>query len=139
MNITSLCSKDMNITSSYSKDMNKNYSKTHCKTHQSGKVKLPFYLYGKVVHGFNRGSTQLGFPTANIDPQAFKKKFTIDDSGVYYGFSKLENEPVEFMVMSIGTNPHFKNTETTVEVHVLKDYQGRLFYDQDFEIYHKEK
>lgn len=88
---------------------------------------LPLYLCGKVVHGFNRGSTQLGFPTgtkcfwhfdlisrANIDPIAFKGKLSVKESGVYYGFSKLENESVQPMVMSIGTNPHFGNSETTV-------------------------
>jgi FAD synthase len=46
-------------------------------------------IKGTVVTGFNRGSTQLGFPTANIYPD---QKNLLDTlvPGIYAGTIKLE-------------------------------------------------
>jgi hypothetical protein len=41
---------------------------------------------GKVVYGFQRGSKLLGYPTANLDPQAFKKDMAGVPRGVYIGW-----------------------------------------------------
>lgn len=98
----------------------------NCEIPQEGS--LPLYLSGKVVSGFGRGSTELGFPTgrscvnsylpkANVDPEDFSVPVTQQalPCGVYYGFSKLGNEEVaQRMVMSLGTNPHYKNQEKTL-------------------------
>ena len=34
------------------------------------KIFTPVYLTGMVVHGFGRGSKELGIPTANLDKEA---------------------------------------------------------------------
>jgi riboflavin kinase len=91
---------------------------------------LPLYFKGQVVRGFGRGSRTLGFPTANLDPKCFADKLTTSDEGVYFGWSRLNNEePIEQMVMSIGYNPQFGNQTKTVEVHILKEY-NREFYGE---------
>jgi hypothetical protein len=81
---------------------------------------LPLYFKGQVVRGFGRGSRTLGFPTANLDPKCFADKLTTSDEGVYFGWSRLNNEePIEQMVMSIGYNPQFGNqTKTVVRSHL---------------------
>jgi len=85
-------------------------------------------LEGHVIHGFARGK-DLGFPTANLSNESFESLFKEEDYGVYFGFSQIENEPIERMVMSIGTNPQYGNNHTSVEVHVLKNYEND-FYDR---------
>ena len=51
------------------------------------KLLTPFYVTGKVVKGFGRGSKQLGIPTANIDTDVVQN---IDlENGIYYGFCQL--------------------------------------------------
>ncbi|KAH8857968.1 Riboflavin kinase [Schistosoma japonicum] len=73
-----------------------------------------FYAAGKVVHGFGRGSKQLGIPTANLE------EFIVDQipdsvkNGIYFGWAKLNNTPVYKMVMSIGWNPYFKNAKRSM-------------------------
>eukprot|EP00029_Vermamoeba_vermiformis_P013178 TRINITY_DN8098_c0_g1_i1.p1 TRINITY_DN8098_c0_g1~~TRINITY_DN8098_c0_g1_i1.p1 ORF type:complete len:164 (-),score=18.04 TRINITY_DN8098_c0_g1_i1:61-552(-) len=95
--------------------------------------KLPLKLQGKVVHGYGRGSRQLGFPTANLDPNSFKDLLIDADEGVYFGFAKINDEPIEEMVMSIGWNPQYGNKEKSVEIHILKQYD-RDFYNQHLRI-----
>ena len=85
----------------------------------------PIILSGKVVEGFKRGSKQLGFPTANLDPNAFKNKIDIEP-GVYFGWAKVNNSNIFRTMLSIGWNPFFKNTEKTVEAWI--DYT----FDKDF-------
>jgi len=97
---------------------------------------LPLYLKGAVVTGFGRGGKQLGFPTANISPDAFRDRLTTtDDEGVYYGWSLIDlpGEKVEPMVMSIGWNPQFNNQEKSVEVHILKSYESD-FYGKEIRV-----
>jgi riboflavin kinase len=89
---------------------------------------LPFRGTGTVVHGYKRGSSQLGFPTANLDINIL----SIGD-GVYYGYAHLDGEPEQRMVMSIGNNPHFGNTNRSYEVHVLKQYD-KEFYGENLNI-----
>lgn len=78
---------------------------------------------GKVIKGFGRGSAELGFPTANIEN--IEENETNLRNGVYYGFAKVigvDNEP-SMMVMSVGYNPFYNNTEKSFEVHILKYYK----------------
>lgn len=42
----------------------------------------PFRLLGKVVEGFKRGSKDLGWPTANLDPAAFEHNLDASEEGV---------------------------------------------------------
>jgi len=52
------------------------------------KMKYPFYVNGKVVKGFKRGSKQLGIPTANYSDEIVQSSLPPQyDQGVYYGHS----------------------------------------------------
>ena len=35
-------------------------------------------------------------------------------SGVYYGWATVDDGPIHKMVMSVGWNPHFKNTKRSM-------------------------
>ncbi len=50
---------------------------------------LPLMLEGPVVEGFGRGSKQLGFPTANLDPGPLQQKLQPLPLGVYWGYADL--------------------------------------------------
>lgn len=104
---------------------------------------FPVYLRGVVEHGFGRGSKQLNCPTANLpvaslDAEAAQSSLT--KTGVYFGFAQVRfptddaavpdaDRAVHPMVMSVGWNPHFANTQKTVEVHVLHAFHAD-FYGQ---------
>ena len=47
----------------------------------------PFYVIGKVIKGFGRGSAELGIPTANIDTEIVKNISL--PTGIYFGWSQL--------------------------------------------------
>ena len=98
-------------------------------------------LEGKIVSGFQRGSGQLGIPTANIemnDDNLLKVKKLIN--GSFYGefvfkSNNKKNENVEIgkkykAVLSIGFNPHFDNATKTIEVFLI-DFKGGDFYGED--------
>lgn len=83
----------------------------------------PYSIEGIVVKGTGRGSSILGFPTANILSGAE----CIPKEGVYavkvwIGGQSLKDSPRNKLhngVMNIGTNPTFGNKESTLEVHIL--------------------
>lgn len=93
--------------------------------------KAPIYLSGQVVQGFGRGSRQLGVPTANIDPIPLQDRLNLLESGVYFGYARLEGEECAHkMVMNIGRRPTFEdggNPDVTVEVHILNKYEGDFY------------
>lgn len=82
-----------------------------------------FALGGLVVHGQGRGHA-LGYPTANLGIPAEQ---IVPASGVYAGIAELPGEQYAAAI-SVGTNPHFNGTETTVEAYLL-DFD-RDIYDQ---------
>ncbi|EAX98844.1 Riboflavin kinase / FAD synthetase family protein [Trichomonas vaginalis G3] len=82
-------------------------------------MKLPTHFSGTVVKGFQRGSRQLGFPTANIDPKSWTIDLSEDDFGVYCGICSINNGPEYKCVFSIGKNVTFEMTTPTFEVHIL--------------------
>lgn len=49
------------------------------------------FLSSHVVHGFGRGSKQLGIPTANLE-EDITQDLKLDD-GIYYGFAQLLHSP----------------------------------------------
>ena len=51
-------------------------------------------LEGRVVEGFGRGSTQMGVPTANIEPGPLKDKLEGLPLGVYFGCAPSPASPV---------------------------------------------
>lgn len=92
-----------------------------------------YRLKGKVVGGFKRGSKQLGFPTANLDPAAFRSTLVNVPRGVYIGWAQIEGGPVYPTVLSLGLNPHFQTKEETVEAYILHEFEHD-FYDQSMQL-----
>lgn len=82
-------------------------------------------IEGVVVHGDHRGR-ELGFPTANLEPQPTGM---IPADGVYAGWVEVleqpaGQEPAEQQqrlpaAISVGTNPTFEGTQRRVEAYVL--------------------
>ena len=76
-----------------------------------------YTLSGTVVHGRGLGH-QLGFPTANIEPEALK---LIPAPGVYATrFAGLQPDKISIVnyplsITNIGSNPTVGNTDTTIE------------------------
>ncbi|KAK7201285.1 riboflavin kinase/fmn adenylyltransferase-like protein [Novymonas esmeraldas] len=106
----------------------------------------PWFLRGTVIHGFGRGGTQLGYPTANMELSeaaiAFLKPY---DNRVLWGWGCVEAAaesdaaaaragdaspeplgPFPF-VMSIGNNPQFKNVDISAEVYFLHTFDGDFY------------
>ncbi|XP_040375496.1 bifunctional riboflavin kinase/FMN phosphatase isoform X2 [Rosa chinensis] len=81
---------------------------------------------GPVIKGFGRGSKVLGIPTANLSTERYSALLSEHPSGVYFGWAGLPTRGVFKMVMSIGWNPYFNNTEKTIEPWLLHDF------DEDF-------
>ncbi|KPA86350.1 riboflavin kinase/fmn adenylyltransferase-like protein [Leptomonas pyrrhocoris] len=106
----------------------------------------PWFLRGKVIHGFGRGGTQLGFPTANIELSQSAVEFLKPyDNQVVWGWGCIELEsaaknadaalrsvtpaqlgPFPF-AMSIGNNPQFKNADISAEVHFLHKFEADFY------------
>ncbi len=77
-----------------------------------------YRLTGHVVHGEHIG-TQLGFPTANVQPG--DKRQLIPAAGVYaVRIGRYHG------MMNIGTRPTFGQHSQTLEVHLL-NYDGNLY------------
>jgi len=97
----------------------------------------PHRLCGLVVAGFKRGSKELGWPTANLDPHAFERRLDAATEGVYVGWAKVDDPKlageagaVYKAVLSIGWNPHFDDLkERTIEAYICHDFAGADFYD----------
>lgn len=98
-------------------------------------------MVSRVVHGFGRGSKDLGIPTANVNLDKDTLKCSIDDyhelpTGIYWGFARI-GEPsaegkgeaggdsvlgrVHTAAISIGYNPTYNNKEKTVEPHLIAE------------------
>jgi riboflavin kinase / FMN adenylyltransferase len=84
----------------------------------------PTLASGIVQHGDKRGR-QIGFPTANLRPQANK---LLPANGVYAAYVHIQNDQesdlqlastVYKCVVNIGVRPTFNGTERLVEVHLL--------------------
>ena len=108
----------------------------------------PVRLRAKVVHGYGRGSKQLGFPTANLeirwDGDASSPKTTLSEeerivrdfatshrTGIYCAFGSVEGavggKQVHQVAMSMGWNPTFDDVKAkTIEPWILHQF------DEDF-------
>jgi riboflavin kinase len=64
----------------------------------------PYFVSGKVVKGFGRGSKQLGISTANIESSVVQK---IDiQNGIYFGFAQLLSPQKDKKQMSSTCEPN---------------------------------
>lgn len=73
---------------------------------------LPFQVSGKVVKGFNRGSKELGCPTANISQPGesqFWRDLSILPDGVCYGFAQLIIDDVDQVQSEPGDEGAFES------------------------------
>ena len=90
-------------------------------------------LTGQVVHGFNRGSKELGIPTANIEmTDENLDKLKHQCLGVYVGWVEFIKDVPEQTgaivgekfkaAMNIGYCPKYDNKEKTAEVYFLHEF-----------------
>lgn len=87
----------------------------------------PITLTAKVIHGFKRGSKELGVPTANLSMDELGEKGNQLKTGIYFGYSSLHAN-VYSTVVSVGWNPYYKNEKKTVEAHLISQLDD--FYDE---------
>ena len=84
-------------------------------------------IQGKVVEGFQRGSKQLGVPTANIEMTAenvVKAKALVP--GVYSAKGTLREKEYA-CALSVGWNPVYDNPTKTVEVYILNSFDTDFY------------
>ncbi|KAH7516001.1 hypothetical protein FEM48_Zijuj10G0088200 [Ziziphus jujuba var. spinosa] len=93
----------------------------------------PWFIGGPVIKGFGRGSKVLGIPTANLSTERYSTLLSEHPAGVYFGWAGLSARGVFKMVMSIGWNPFFNNTEKTIEPWLLHDF-NEDFYGEELHI-----
>ncbi|SPP84055.1 putative riboflavin kinase [Drosophila guanche] len=106
--------------------------KRHHNTTSNGQInqmlnQLPLYASGEIVRGFGRGSKELGIPTANFPLEVVKSLPESLLTGVYYGWANVDNGSVHKMVLSVGWNPFYNNTEKSVETHMLHEFNCDLY------------
>ena len=78
-----------------------------------------YNVAGRVVTGFGRG-VQLGFPTANIEPE----KELLPPAGIYAAFVDVEQKRY-MAALNIGEKPTFADYTFTFEAHLL-NFEGDL-------------
>lgn len=84
-----------------------------------------YTISGHVVSGEHIGH-ELGFPTANLEPDSKEK--LIPASGAYAVWAIIANSSEQRMpaMMNIGTRPTFEGKQQTLEVHILSTV-GNLY------------
>lgn len=104
-------------------------------------------LESKVVRGQGRGSTKMGTPTANLDPEPLKSSIEHLPLGVYFGWAQLrpcsagtsarpdKDYGIYKTVVNIGRRPTVadQDADITIECHVMHEY-SILFYDCDMKV-----
>ncbi|KAL3522175.1 hypothetical protein ACH5RR_015009 [Cinchona calisaya] len=93
----------------------------------------PWHIGGPVIKGFGRGSKVLGIPTANLSTEGYSNLLSEHPSGVYFGWAGLPTRGVFKMVMSIGWNPYFNNSEKTIEPWLLHGF-NEDFYGEELHL-----
>ncbi len=105
----------------------------------------PLRLKSRVVHGFKRGSKQLGFPTANLHVPTIQSQIEGLKKGVYFGWAKVNFKDKRLgehfgkhprkVVVNVGERPSFEDgTNLTIEVHIM-DYVGAEdFYGEEMRV-----
>jgi riboflavin kinase/FMN adenylyltransferase len=84
----------------------------------------PYSLSGLVVHGEQIGR-QLGFPTANIQPDSTER--LVPATGVYAVNISIEGYETTYQgMMNIGTRPTFEGHQKTLEVNIF-EFQNDIY------------
>lgn len=82
-----------------------------------------YSVKGNVIHGFKIGSSELGYPTANIE---LNFRYIMPIEGVYLSYLIYEGEKY-LSLTSIGTNPTITdNTDIKLEVYIL-DFNKTIY------------
>ncbi|KAK9714762.1 hypothetical protein RND81_06G118000 [Saponaria officinalis] len=89
-----------------------------------------WHIGGPVIKGFGRGSKVLGIPTANLSPEGYSDRLSEYPSGVYFGWAGLSKSGIYKMVMSIGWNPYFNNSEKTIEPWLLHEFKDDFYGEE---------
>ncbi|OQR96918.1 riboflavin kinase [Thraustotheca clavata] len=84
-------------------------------------------LSATVVAGFGRGGKQLGCPTANMCPKDLGDALHDTPTGIYCGWATVDGQGPYMAVASVGWNPTFKNTEKTIEPHLLHTFESDFY------------
>jgi len=72
-------------------------------------------ISGRVISGKGRGRKLLNFATANIETPSEK---ILPTNGVYFVEIEIDNKKY-YGLLNIGVKPTFKETERTIEVHII--------------------
>ncbi len=88
-----------------------------------------YSIKSKVVHGLKLGSTELGYPTANLDID--DKNKIIPGDGIYAVYANYEGKRYKGM-MSIGMNPTVEGKGHSMEVNMF-DFNQNI-YGKDLEV-----
>ena len=92
-----------------------------------------YSMEGVVCHGFKRGSTILGIPTANLD---VNNDYIVPVVGVYAGMVSVDDQMYGAMI-NIGNNPTFENKIQTIEANLF--HFNADIYDQTVRFYFLDK
>jgi len=93
----------------------------------------PYFAVGKVVKGFGRGSKDLGIPTANFPDEVVNDLPVEINTGIYYGWAKVDNGPLHKMIMNIGWNLYFIKIKKSMETNNI-NYFGTDSYGSQLRI-----
>ncbi|CAG0881659.1 unnamed protein product, partial [Darwinula stevensoni] len=88
---------------------------------------LPHFAVGRVVKGFGRGSKELGIPTANFPADVVEHLPEDFQTGIYCGWARVANGPIYKMVMSVGWNPYYHNTQKSMETHIIHEFPADFY------------
>lgn len=112
------------------KDNSKVSSSAIEKLLQTGKVEeanlllfKPYQIKGKIIHGNKKGSSVLGFPTANLKPSYL---YVIPKRGVYFGYAYINQKAYKAMI-NIGHNPtmNYKD-QISIEAYIF-DFNNDIY------------
>jgi len=95
---------------------------------------LPHYAQGPIVKGFGRGSTELGFPTANFSDEVIEALPEALIGGIYWGLAQVDDGQVYDMVMSIGWNPFYENKKRAMETHIVHKFEEADLYGRQLKV-----
>jgi len=84
-------------------------------------------ISGRVISGKGRGRKLLNFATANINTPSDK---ILPVNGVYLVEIKIDNKDY-YGLMNIGVKPTFKESERTVEVHII-NFNKKIYNEEVF-------